>query len=245
MNKVKVVFVGLFLSALLSVLSHAEKIVIDTFSSAAEANGIPKGWKTLSFKKIKRHTQYTVMQEEENFFVQAQSQNSASAIYKQVQIIPRDFPILSWKWKIDNIIQKSDPRKKSGDDYPARIYVAFKYNPKDASLWEKIRYGAIKAVYGSYPPKHALNYIWGPSFFNRGITLDNPYTNRTKMIVVESGTEKIGRWVQEERNVYEDYKRFFSSEPPEIEFIAIMTDTDNTGESCTAYYDDITLSDQF
>jgi len=45
--------------------------------------------------------------------------------------------------------------------------------------------------------------------------------------------------VNEERNVYEDYKRAFREEPPKISGVAIMTDTDNTGESATAYYGDI------
>jgi len=39
----------------------------------------------------------------------------------------------------------------------------------------------------------------------------------------------------------EDYKQAFGKEPPMISGIAIMTDTDNTGESATAYYGDILL----
>jgi hypothetical protein len=67
----------------------------------------------------------------------------------------------------------------------------------------------------------------------------NPYTDRVKMIVVESGEIKLNQWLNEERNVYEDYKKAFGEEPSMISGIAIMTDTDNTGESATAYYGDI------
>ena len=59
------------------------------------------------------------------------------------------------------------------------------------------------------------------------------------MIVVESGPAKLNTWITEERNVYEDYKRAFGEEPPMISGVAIMTDTDNTGESAEAYYGDI------
>ena len=59
------------------------------------------------------------------------------------------------------------------------------------------------------------------------------------MIVVESGPAKRNTWFTEERNVYEDYKRPFGGEPPMISGVAIMTDTDNTGESAEAYYGDI------
>jgi hypothetical protein len=61
------------------------------------------------------------------------------------------------------------------------------------------------------------------------------------MVAVESGDEKAGTWVTEERNVYEDYRRLFGEEPPMIGAVALMTDTDNTGGEATAYYGDITL----
>jgi hypothetical protein len=69
--------------------------------------------------------------------------------------------------------------------------------------------------------------------------VDNAFTDFAKMIVVRSGPADLGRWVQEERNVYEDYKKAFEEEPPMINGVAIMTDTDNTKEAATAYYGDI------
>jgi hypothetical protein len=45
--------------------------------------------------------------------------------------------------------------------------------------------------------------------------------------------------VTEERNVLEDYRKAFGEDPPLINGVAIMTDTDNTGESAVAYYGDI------
>jgi hypothetical protein len=49
----------------------------------------------------------------------------------------------------------------------------------------------------------------------------------------------VGKWVDEERNLYEDYKKAFGSEPPMVSGVAIMTDTDNTKDSVIAYYGDI------
>lgn len=59
--------------------------------------------------------------------------------------------------------------------------------------------------------------------------------------MVESGPAKLNTWVTEERNVYEDYKSAFGEEPPMISGVAIMTDTDNSGEAAEAYYGDIVL----
>ena len=59
------------------------------------------------------------------------------------------------------------------------------------------------------------------------------------MIVVESGAEKVGVWVEESRNVYQDYKQAFGEDPSFINGVAIMTDTDNTKERAVAFYGDI------
>jgi len=56
---------------------------------------------------------------------------------------------------------------------------------------------------------------------------------------VETGEVKLNQWVNEERNIYEDYKKAFGGEPPMVSGVAIMTDTDNTGETAIAYYGDI------
>ena len=56
---------------------------------------------------------------------------------------------------------------------------------------------------------------------------------------MESGEEKINQWICEERNILEDYRKAFGETPPMVSGVAIMTDTDNTGESATAYYGDI------
>jgi hypothetical protein len=56
------------------------------------------------------------------------------------------------------------------------------------------------------------------------------------MIAVESGPEKAGAWQTETRNIYEDYRRSFGEAPPRVGAVAIMTDTDNTGEDALAWY---------
>ena len=61
------------------------------------------------------------------------------------------------------------------------------------------------------------------------------------MLVLESGGDEVGRWVAETRNLYDDYKRLFGGEPTRLVGVAVMTDTDDTGETATAWYDAITL----
>jgi hypothetical protein len=220
---------------------HAQSqaiIEVGKFSAATVGDTPPPGWKPLTFKKIEKHTTYTLVKDDNILVIKAVAEASASGLTKEVKINPKEFPIIQWRWKVLNILKKGDVHRKDGDDYPARIYITFEYDPSKLSFFEKAKYKTIKLLYGQYPPLAAINYIW-ESKAPVGTMVPNPYTDRVMMFVVESSSAKLNQWVNEERNVYEDYKKAFGEEPPMISGVAIMTDTDNTGESATSYYGDV------
>ena len=228
-----------FLAAPASVLAQADAVLeVGKFSAAAPGTEFPENWKPLTFPKIKRHTAYTLIREGEVVVVKAVSEASSSGLTREITIDPKEFPVVQWQWKIGNLLKKSDVTRKDGDDYPARLYITFAYDSSKVGLLEKAKYEAARLLYGQYPPLGALNYIWD-SKAAKGSIVPNPYTERAMMIIVESGAADLNQWVTEERNVYEDYKAAFGEEPPLISGVAIMTDTDNTGESATAFYGDI------
>jgi len=217
-----------------------EVLLLGQLTSPSAPEALPDGWKPLTFRNIAATTRYTIVPDGAGFVLKAESRAAASGLYRPVDLAPTAYPILAWRWKVENVLAKGDARRKEGDDYAARIYVAFQHDPEAATLWEKTRYGTYKLFYGKYPPKAVINYIWA-NRLPRGAAIDNAFTDRAKMIAVQSGPQEIGRWLGEERNVYEDYRRLFGQEPPRIAGIAVMTDTDNTGESAVAYYDQIVL----
>jgi hypothetical protein len=210
---------------------------VSPFSANQAGSGLPQDWKPLTFKKIPRLTQYELIRDDGTVVVKASSDASASGLTKTVKISAREYPLVRWRWKVENVLKNSDVRRKDGDDYPARIYITFEYDPAKVSFSKKLKYKAGRAIFGDIPIA-ALNYIWDTKT-PVGTIVDNAYTDFAQMIVVESGPGKIGQWVQEERNIYEDYKRAFGDEPPFINGVAIMTDTDNTRERAVAYYGDI------
>jgi len=239
-RQLTILFVIIFLPPFFSGTNAQPRDVIEVgkFSVEQVGNGPPAGWKPLTFKKIERHTVYSLVKDGDTVVVKAVAESSASGIVREIKIDPKEFPVVQWRWKVVNILKKGDVRRKEGDDYPARIYVTFEYDSSRLGFFEKAKYEAVRLLYGQYPPIGAINYIW-ESKSPRGMMIPNPYTNRVIMIVVESGEMRLNQWVSEERNIHEDYKKAFSQEPPMISGIAIMTDTDNTGESATAYYGDI------
>lgn len=215
-----------------------EQLPVGTFSEARPGQAFPTGWEPLTFEKIPTHTQYTLVKDEDQVVVKAVSHQSSSGFTREMTIDPVKYPVVQWRWKVENIIKNGDVTQKSGDDYPARIYITFEYDSSKVGFFEKAKYEAAKFIYGQYPPIGAINYIW-ESKSPIGTMVPNPYTDRVNMIVIESGKTRLNEWITEERNVYEDYMKSFGGNPPKISGVAIMTDTDNTKESAVAYFGDI------
>jgi hypothetical protein len=215
-----------------------EQLPVGTFSDAQPGRVFPSDWEPLTFEKIPTHTQYTLVKDEDQVVIKAVSHQSSSGITREITIDPNEYPVVEWRWKVKNILKHGDVTQKSGDDYPARLYITFEYDGSKVGFFEKAKYEAAKFIYGQYPPIGAINYIW-ESKSPIGTMVPNPYTDRVIMIVIESGKTRLNEWITEERNIYEDYMKTFGGNPPKISGVAIMTDTDNTKESAVAYFGDI------
>lgn len=237
-----IVMTALMLSLGLPGCAPADEVVVGGFSRLDPSSGLSNPWEKMVFPKISRHTTYRLIRDNGQTVVQAVSAASASGLMNAYRAPAERHPWITWQWKIDHVLKKGDVASRAGDDYAARIYVAFEYSPKGKSWGQRMRYHAARLVAGDKLPGSAINYIWA----NKapvGTIVANPYTDQTKMIVLQSGNASAGRWIAEKRNLVQDYQAAFGQKPPPILGIAIMTDTDNTGESTTAWYGDILLSD--
>ncbi len=173
------------------------------------------GWSEKSFQGT---TEYRIVEEGGEKVLYAKSEKAASGLVFETDYDPQQFPILSWRWKVRDTISKGDSRSKAGDDYAARIYVVFPH-------WFFLK-------------TKTLNYIWANQLPKNSSQL-SVYTSNGMMIAVESGSAKAGEWVTVQRNLLDDYRKAFGEEPAKVGAIAIMTDTDNTGETAEAWYGDI------
>ncbi len=185
-------------------------------------------WKPYYFPNISRHSVYTIEQEGTGHYLKTESNNSASAIVYDRSFDVYEYPRVRWQWKISNVYVHGDARTKSGDDYPIRIYIMFEYDPDKAGFFERMRYGLAKQRFGEYPPHSSLSYVWASKDDARIVT--SPYTDRAKMILLEKGPARVGMWLDEEVNILDDYRAAFGGDPPRTVRIAVMNDSDNTGE---------------
>lgn len=221
----------------------AKSLIVGNFSAKPMKEKYPEHWQALEFDGINKHTLYTHIIDNKIGVMQAKSIAGSSGLVRKIVINPEQFTSISWQWKIHNIIEKADISRKKGDDAPARVYVTFAYDADKVNWFENFKFEAIKLFYGEYPPIGALTYIWA-SHAAKGTFMESPYTSRVKVIVLESGDEYKGKWLSEKRNIHADYRKAFgSNKVPMISAVAIMTDTDNTGEQAKAWYGDIIFSE--
>lgn len=220
-------------------MSPSAFLVLLSSASALAPGGLPAGWEPLSFPKIKAATAYEWSAA--SSAVHAVAESSASGLVFRHQGPVAASPILRWRWKISGVIEKGDERSRKGDDYAARVYVTFKYEPARVGLASRLKYRAVKALRGEYPPRNAISYIWANKL-PEGASAPSPYTGEVMMLAVRSGGSAAGQWRAEERNVLEDYRRLFKEEPPPYAGVALMTDSDDTGGRAEAWYADVTLA---
>lgn len=217
-----------------------EAFEVGAFSKADINDDLPAGWLPLNPGGLGRDTHYTLVEEEGIIVVRAVSDNAASGLIYPLRIDLKQYPVVQWRWKVSNVLDKGNALQKDGDDYPARLYITFDTEVDELSWFEKLKVESYHLLHGIYPPLAALNYLWANKL-PVGTVLPNIYSARVKMFVVNSGETQLGEWVMQERNLYKDYVQAFGKAPTPVTGIAIMTDTDNTGEQAIAYYGDIRL----
>ena len=211
---------------------------VSSFSDARPGDGVPGGWRVWTLSKFKKATEYRLVDDSGRIVVKASARASASGLVHPIKLNPGMYPLLSWRWKVDELIPTADNTRKNTEDSPVRVVVSFAGDIDALPMHERMFFDNMRLLTGQQLPYATLMYIW-ENRASKDSVIPSRHTSRIKMIVAESGRDKLGAWQEVTRNVVEDFRRAFGETPGEITAIGIMTDTDNTGENAHAYYGDI------
>jgi hypothetical protein len=211
---------------------------VSNFSGNRAHEGLPEGWQPWTLSRFKKPTEYRLVSENGATVVRARASSSASGLVHPLDLDPGQYRMLQWRWKVDQLIAGADNTRKNAEDSPVRVVISFAGDLEKLPFDERLFFDQVKAFAGQQLPYATLMYIW-ENRAPRNSIIANPHTSRIKMVVAESGRDKLGVWQTESRDIYADFKRAFGEEPGRITAIAIMTDTDNTGENVHAYYGDM------
>lgn len=216
MNRVFIVLYCLAGVFLFAAGAHANRVLVGEFSKSDL-----DGWAEKAFFG---KTAYSIVTLRNKMVLKAESNSSASGLFKKTSVDLQEYPYLNWSWRIENRLATNSKELKSDDDYGARVYVVI-----DGGLlvWKT----------------KAVNYVWAASQAGENDVWASPFVGKNSMMIaVRTAKDDLSTWFDEKRNVYEDIKNLFGSGHHFIHSIAIMTDTDNGNGQATAYYGDIFFS---
>ena len=205
--------------------------------SALSPGEIQEPWRLLTLVNVKG-AEAALVAEEGVTVLRVRSVAAAGSAAQAVDADPQGLA-LTWRWKVDRVVQGADMGRRAGDDYAARVYVFFDV-PRSELPWNtRLKMAAIELIYGKPVPTAVICYVWD----NRhpvGTTQWNAYTDRVRMVVVRSGDGEAGEWRTERRALEADYRAAFgtSGPLPRVNGIAAGNDTDQTGERVTAWFGD-------
>jgi len=176
-------------------------------------------------KIFKNKVVYRIEKAADLSFVRANATDAASALYYRIRMDAKaKHPAVSWKWHVEKFPAKRLPENletQDEDDFAARVYVIF------------------PAFF--FTNSKVLEYIWAEKL-PVGTIGTSPYSENIKIFVLKSGAANPGEWFAEDRDIMEDYRKAFGRSPEhDIGAVAFMTNTEHTGSSADAVYDEINL----
>jgi hypothetical protein len=198
-------------------LRDTEYIVLEDFSTTP-VGSLPEGWGWRS-KDNKKAKLYEVRSDGKNAYLAAQDSGASVILLKSSHWNPREFPIVTWCWRADALPPGGDERFGHTNDSAAGLYVVYSQN------WIGIP-RQIKYVWSTTLPVGTVDRRdkWGRPYF----------------FVLESGAEKLGKWVFEQVDAYENYRRVYDGKPKKRTIgLAILTDANSTDSYAAAAYADI------
>ena len=215
----------LFLAGLLAALPAAvgaiafaqpSSVVVEDWEKIpAGTQGIPPGWQGQKWGDPRYD--FTVVQDGAGKALQLKSADDSSSISKEIKVDVKQYPILEWTWKVVALPPRGNARKAETDDEAAQLYVTFPRFP--TTLRSRI-----------------IGYIWD-STEPVGASFQSAKVSSVHFIVVRSGSADLGKWIAEQRNVLEDYKKIYRENPSEpAGAITLSINSQNTGSRAESLF---------
>lgn len=198
------------LSLLVATAQAGSSIIV-----ADPAERLDLAWREQDFGAATEFSQVTI---DGVAAIRAVGRNSASGLYRTVELRLSEHPLLQWRWRVDRLQASADLRDRDAEDFAAAIFLIF----GEAGTADS----------------RSLAYVWTNDRLAVETVVPSPrHPGQVRSIVVESGARRLGQWLQEERDVGDDFRRAFGRDAPDmVQAVVLFTDNDQTGEPVEAYY---------
>lgn len=194
------------------------------FETPLDFDALPEGW---SHRTFTRHDPMDIsfVTRDGRAAIRLATHDTASMLFRQVDVSIDRYPILDWEWLIEQGIDvEHDEMTPAGDDHPARLYLNFESASGDSHSMEII-WGNQKLGAGDWK---ILGFMFG--------LIEFPH------YVANGGAANVGRWHREQIDMRDIYRELWGDPTgAHLNEIALFCDTDETGATSVAYFGPITV----
>jgi len=148
------------------------------------------------------------------------TRDSASMLVRYTDIPLEEYPILRWRWYIEQPIESPiDEQTREGDDHPARLFLRFASEDGE---------------------RRAMEIIWGNERLETG---DTKYIDSFPHYVANGGDAGVGQWHRERVDLRSLIAKFWPDWTGEVRLaeIALFCDSDDTDTRSVAYFADVRM----
>ncbi|MGB9600262.1 MAG: DUF3047 domain-containing protein [Myxococcota bacterium] len=169
---------------------------------------------------------YKILIEDGITFLRAEfkPEYKTTIFYRKLPRIPKRYKHLKFKWRVYKFPEGADETVEGRMDAAASVYLFFKDGLK----------------------KYVIKYIFSVAH-KKGFNFrsdDSNFINKLHIVVLEDRFNEVGKWLEEEIDFYNDFKRYFEKEEvPQLMGIGILSDGDGTKKEVVADYADFTFID--
>lgn len=196
-------------------VTWGESTVLVDFTTARET--VPQGWE-LIVKTGEARLQ--LVQDNGQQALQMRSEQASFALQKKADIALQESPFLVWQWKVTELPRGGDFRRAATDDQAAQLIIAFSSSRFLSYIWD------------STAPKGLIAAAPAPPF------------RKIFAVVMESGSQGLGHWITERRNLMDDYKQTFGEDAKTIEGVRLQINSQHTKSPAESYWRSIALTAQ-
>lgn len=192
----------------------------DRVPARLPTSGVPAGW---DLREFTGRALVELVRDGGRLAVRLRSERSSFALYRDIVVDIKEYPILTWSWKVTRLPLGADGRDRARDDQAAQIYVIFPRWPSPRTSSD------------------VIGYVWDTRA-PVGARFVSPKARNVRIIVVDSGAGALDRWETRQRNVLADYASLFAGPPPQAGKIALMIDSNDTRGEAEALIADLDFS---
>ena len=195
--------------------------VEDWRATPAGATGVPPGWQKYETPGGHPAYDFTVVEDAGRRALHMKSAGEHSTIAKEVQADLTAIPILAWQWRVLRLPRGADLRNRATSDVTGHIF----------AVWPR---------FPAFARSRLIGYVWDPTL-PVGTVIRSRKTGTVTFIVARRGEPDLGQWIDERRDVADDYRNVFGEAPPPLPVLALSIDTNDTGSPAEAMFGRIEL----